>query len=442
MARSERFGRAMGLFGLALLSILPPSGSSLASDGSDPAWARLQVFDTASGSLLFDSGVVRASELARRAEEIPRDSGPLSFEIWTWTADGRMVGDRASGARDSLGIIDSIDFESITAGTTMTGGPITLDGPVETTQGLSVAGALSSGTFEDGGGSSFFDACASGSAVRALNADGTVVCESVATGGGDNLGDHLATQNLRMAGFWVSNDGDSEGVMVSSAGAVGLGVPSPVERLEVQGNVRLSSPSNVYFGPGTATRMTESVGNLTLSAHLNSSSDIELNAEDNVEIESDDDIFILPDDDLFIEPLGGVGFGDVNNPDRLITVEQGTSKDPIADVWEEYSSSRWKTDIRPIENALELLDQLQGVRYRSLTGGETAIGLIAEQVGQVLPEVVTWEEDGEWARSIAYSRLVAVLIEAGKEQSRRIEKLESQVESLSGQVREQTPTTH
>lgn len=58
------------------------------------------------------------------------------------------------------------------------------------------------------------------------------------------------------------------------------------------------------------------------------------------------------------------------------------------------------------------------------------LGMIAEEVGRVIPEVVTFEADGKTAASIDYSRLTAVLVEAVKTQQAEIESLKEQVTGL------------
>lgn len=50
--------------------------------------------------------------------------------------------------------------------------------------------------------------------------------------GGDNLGDHVATQNVRLNGNWLSGDGENEGIFVSGEGKVGIGRSSPNEQVE------------------------------------------------------------------------------------------------------------------------------------------------------------------------------------------------------------------
>ncbi len=59
-----------------------------------------------------------------------------------------------------------------------------------------------------------------------------------------------------------------------------------------------------------------------------------------------------------------------------------------------------------------------------------AIGLIAQEVEKVLPELVSEDKDG--FKGIEYSKLTAVLVEAIKEQQRQIEALSIRVAELGG----------
>jgi len=94
------------------------------------------------------------------------------------------------------------------------------------------------------------------------------------------------------------------------------------------------------------------------------------------------------------------------------------------------SSRRWKTDIQPIPDALEKIRQLRGVSYVWKEDGKHNIGLIAEEVAEVIPEVISFEDNGKDARAIDYSRLVAVLIEAVKEQQNKIAALEGRLKAV------------
>jgi hypothetical protein len=85
-----------------------------------------------------------------------------------------------------------------------------------------------------------------------------------------------------------------------------------------------------------------------------------------------------------------------------------------------YSDRRLKTDIEPIHNALDKVQQLNGVSYKRIDSGEYQVGLIAQDVEKVIGEVVK-EQDGY--KTVAYGNLVAVLIEAIKELRAEVEAL-------------------
>jgi len=62
---------------------------------------------------------------------------------------------------------------------------------------------------------------------------GEIICGTSTPGGGDNLGDHTATQNIRLNKHWLSYDGDDEGVFVDQDGNVGIGTTSPATKLHL-----------------------------------------------------------------------------------------------------------------------------------------------------------------------------------------------------------------
>jgi hypothetical protein len=128
-----------------------------------------------------------------------------------------------------------------------------------------------------------------------------------------------------------------------------------------------------------------------------------------------------------------VGIGTAS-PTNLLTLGQGAGPS-ISDGWTTYSSRRWKTNIQPLQNALGMVNRMRGVSYDLKDSGKHEIGVIAEEVGEVVPEVVSYEENGRDARGVDYSRLTALLIEAVKQQGLQIKTQQQQIAHLKGQVR-------
>jgi len=93
----------------------------------------------------------------------------------------------------------------------------------------------------------------------------------------------------------------------------------------------------------------------------------------------------------------------------------------------ENSDRRIKTDIELIGEALSKVKAINGVTYkRTDTGSDKRqVGLIADEVESVLPEAVSIGKDKDKIKSLAYGNLVGLLVEAIKELSDKVERLES-----------------
>ena len=128
---------------------------------------------------------------------------------------------------------------------------------------------------------------------------------------------------------------------------------------------------------------------------------------------------------------GNVGIGE-NNPGHMLEIVAGGTT--YADAWTTRSSRRWKTNIQTLEGALEKVEQLRGVSYDLKANGKHQIGVIAEEVGAVLPEIVEWDKNGKDANGVDYSRLTALLIEATKEQQALIHKQQEQIRAQQAQI--------
>jgi hypothetical protein len=87
-----------------------------------------------------------------------------------------------------------------------------------------------------------------------------------------------------------------------------------------------------------------------------------------------------------------------------------------------YSDARLKQNVKTIENAVGLVNQMRGVYYDRIDTGEAGVGVIAQEMRDIVPEVVV-ENDG--TLSVAYGNLVGILIEAVKELSNKVAALET-----------------
>jgi hypothetical protein len=87
------------------------------------------------------------------------------------------------------------------------------------------------------------------------------------------------------------------------------------------------------------------------------------------------------------------------------------------------SDIKLKENVITIESALEKVLSLRGVEYDRKDSGEHQIGVIAQEVEKIIPEVVYGDE----IKSVAYGNLVGLLIEAIKEQQKEIEELKKTI---------------
>lgn len=95
-----------------------------------------------------------------------------------------------------------------------------------------------------------------------------------------------------------------------------------------------------------------------------------------------------------------------------------------------YSSDfRLKKDIAPLNGALNKINNLQGVSFNWKNSGKPEIGLIAQDVEKVVPELVVTGSDG--LKAVKYGNIVPLLIEAVKEQQVEINALKAEISKLS-----------
>ena len=96
------------------------------------------------------------------------------------------------------------------------------------------------------------------------------------------------------------------------------------------------------------------------------------------------------------------------------------------------SSRELKENITPIDNALDKISQIEGVYFNLKTGDpeDRQIGFIAEDVDQIMPELV----DGDGPALMSYDRVPALTVEAIKELAQMIKELKAENEQLKAKI--------
>jgi hypothetical protein len=97
-----------------------------------------------------------------------------------------------------------------------------------------------------------------------------------------------------------------------------------------------------------------------------------------------------------------------------------------------YASSdeRYKDNVTPIENPNDKIKQIGGYTFdwndkHEVFKGQHDVGVIAQEIEKVLPEIVETRESGY--KAVKYEKIVALLIESNKELLKRVEELESKI---------------
>ena len=162
-----------------------------------------------------------------------------------------------------------------------------------------------------------------------------------------------------------------------------------------------------------------------------SSGDLTFDVAGDIALDVDDGTIVLKD--------GGTTFGILQNSSTNLQIKSGSSNTIAAtfsganvtfagtlasgaitssgDVTA-FSDMRIKHDIETIEGALAKVSDMRGVYFKR-NNGEAGTGVIAQEIENILPEVV---KDGEY-KSVAYGNMVGILIEAIKELKAEVEKL-------------------
>ncbi|MFH2067338.1 MAG: tail fiber domain-containing protein [Pseudomonadota bacterium] len=206
----------------------------------------------------------------------------------------------------------------------------------------------------------------------------------------------------------------SESLIVNENGYVGIGTTTPGTLMHLKG---LNYPAL------TIESINSMGGRLRLIDTVSSSEFISVDGDLRINVGSNNVLTIKSDS-------GNVGIGHTN-PGSKLTVDGNIY------CYGSYQPSdlRWKEDIETLVNPLEKISNLQGVTYQwkdKTRGEQNQIGLIAQEVETVFPELVFTNKEGY--KAIEYSRLVAPLIGAVKELKSENDSLKEELSILKKRI--------
>ena len=209
--------------------------------------------------------------------------------------------------------------------------------------------------------------------------------------------------------------------LVTGGGNVGIGTNSATAKLEVIGNILASATGDVNlilhadtdnnstskgfidFEVGTGDKATRLKGNIAINEAV-SGIPLEINSDVNNNL-------------ALVTGGGNVGIN-TNSPTEKLEVNGNIKATTVT----ETSDIAFKSDIKPITNTLDKLQQITGYKYKLDNASINSMGVIAQDVEKVFPELVHGDEGN---KTLQYSGLIGVLVEAVKDLSAKIKALES-----------------
>jgi hypothetical protein len=204
--------------------------------------------------------------------------------------------------------------------------------------------------------------------------------------------------------------------------------------LSAAGNVKLDTLNSLDVNGNDIT----STGGYTIEVTGNSN-DLILDATNQVKLRTDLDFDF--NNDIFSNGTKAIGFADDSGTtDGVVSLPNiGTGSNNSLHIKsngvlvENTSSARFKTNIRDLSASTDRVLDLQPRRYEREDSGGQETGLIAEEVDEILPEIVTYDEDGD-PYGVQYETLGVFLIPEVDENRERITDIEDETADLEADL--------
>ena len=245
-------------------------------------------------------------------------------------------------------------------------------------------------------------------------------------------------------GFWAHGTNDAM-MMITRGGNVGIGTTSPASKLDVRDGditvIRTTTGQANFGGPviklGDTTSEIGMSGGISFTELLSANPDsvtmgmyydgkankFHITGSSSTEDTTGENLVAATKHLTVTRDNGNVGIGTTSPSEKLeVNGNILASGDITA-----FSDARIKENIETLPNALESIKAMRGVTYNKIGEEKQSIGVIAQEVQAVLPQLVSEHNDG--MLSVAYGNVTAVLIEAIKEQQKQIDELKALIDN-------------
>jgi len=225
------------------------------------------------------------------------------------------------------------------------------------------------------------------------------------------------------------DNSDKLGIAIARAnGNVGIGTTSPGAKLEVRdGDILLKAASNdpgdIVFQTITGTQKARIWSDPAAGTNA-----LHLSSGDNTP-----DLTVASNSNVGIGTTGPTEKLDVVGTARLRGISSGGwfTTNVVVDwngkLWKSSSSKRYKTDIRDLQTNPNRVLDLNPVRFQWKTTGQSDIGLIAEDVEELIEDLVIYDAEGR-PDAVKYDKIALYLLSVVKEQQQKIDALEKALE--------------
>ena len=396
-------------------------------------------YDSARGE--FSLANIPNSSITNSTFSVNGVSGNLGSNITVDIVDSAEVIELARGAVSvtDAGGDGSLAYNSTTGVITYTGPSATeVRAHLSAGEGIDFASGVISGE----------DATTSNKGIASFNSasfstsSGAV---SIKSGGVSNA--QLANSGITINGSSVSLGGSVDIDAIDSARTLSLiggsfgALPSDITRsgtLDINATVITLDASNGSWllKDNGSTIWNISGADITASQsfNVNSPGSLELNSVTDLTLDASGDINLDADGGQIRLKDGGTARAHFDVTQSYLQLYTGTST--LNSTWTgddltvqgditSVSDARTKENVETISTALDIVDGLRGVYYNKIGEDERRVGVIAQEVEEILPEVV--KTDTEGMKSVDYGKMVGVLIQAIKDLKNEIDDLKNGV---------------